>query len=83
MKANAAWPAMMVAWAGLHAAAAAELFVDQKHPEAGDQNPGTEAKPFKTIQPAVDKAQPGDTIYVKTARETGAAARGQSVKEQP
>ena len=44
---------------------AAELFVDQKHPEAADQNPGTEAKPFKTIQPAVNAAKPGDTIWIK------------------
>ena len=46
-----------VAWSG-------ELIVDQKHPEASDKNPGTEAKPFKTIQAAVDKVQPGDTIWV-------------------
>jgi hypothetical protein len=45
--------------------AARELFVDQRHAEANDQNPGTEAKPFKTIQPAVNGAQPGDTIYIK------------------
>jgi hypothetical protein len=43
----------------------AELFVDQKHPEASDKNAGTEAKPFKTTQAAVDKVQAGDTIWVK------------------
>ena len=47
-----------VAWPG-------ELFVAQKDPAAADTNPGTEAKPFKTIQAAVDKAQAGDTIWVK------------------
>ena len=44
---------------------AAELFVDQKHPKADDKNPGTEAMPFQTIQAAVNKAQAGDTIWVK------------------
>jgi len=44
---------------------AAEFFVDQENPAANDQSPGTEAQPFKTIQPAVDAAKPGDTIWVK------------------
>ena len=46
-------------------ALAAEWFVAQKDPLADDRNPGTEAKPFHTIQPAVDAARSGDTIYVK------------------
>jgi hypothetical protein len=45
--------------------AAQTLFVDQGHPAADDKNPGTEAKPLLTIQPAVDRAQAGDTIWVK------------------
>ena len=44
---------------------AADYFVEQNSPAADDRNPGTEAKPFKTIQPAVDTAKSGDTIYVK------------------
>jgi hypothetical protein len=44
---------------------AREIFVDQKHPEAKDTNPATEAAPLKTIQAAVDLAQPGDTIWIK------------------
>jgi len=44
---------------------ARDLFVDQKDPAASDQNPGTGDQPFQTIQPAVDAAQPGDTVYVK------------------
>ncbi|MEI8191789.1 MAG: right-handed parallel beta-helix repeat-containing protein, partial [candidate division NC10 bacterium] len=40
-------------------------FVDQKHPSACDTNAGVEAAPFKTIQPAVNQAKPGDTIWVK------------------
>jgi hypothetical protein len=42
-----------------------EYFVDQKHPEASDGNPGTEARPFKTIQPAVKLVGPGETVFVK------------------
>ncbi len=42
-----------------------DYFVDQKHPQADDKNAGAEDKPFKTIQPAVDTAKPGDTIWVK------------------
>jgi hypothetical protein len=42
-----------------------ELFVAQKDPAASDKNPGTEAKPLATIQAGVDKAQVGDTIFVK------------------
>ena len=42
-----------------------ELIVDQNNPRADDKNPGTEAKPFKTIQAGVDAAKPGDTIWVK------------------
>ena len=30
-----------------------------------DNAPGTEAKPFATIQKAIDVAQPGDLIYVR------------------
>ncbi len=46
-------------------AGAAEWFVDQKDPAADDRNPGTEAKPVKTIPAGVKLAQPGDTIWVK------------------
>ena len=46
-------------------AGAAEWFVVQKDPMADGRNPGTEARPFRTIQPAVDAARSGDTIYVK------------------
>ncbi len=46
-------------------AKAADLFVAQGDPKADDKNAGTEAAPFKTIQPAVAAAKPGDVIYVK------------------
>lgn len=44
---------------------AAQIFVARSDPKAVDKNPGTEALPFQTIQAAVDKAQAGDTIWVK------------------
>ncbi len=44
---------------------AAQIFVAGSDPNADDKNPGTEALPFQTIQAAVDKAQAGDTIWVK------------------
>ena len=46
-------------------ALAAQIFVARSDPKAVDKNPGTEALPFQTIQAAVDKAQAGDTIWVK------------------
>ena len=42
----------------------ADLYVDNKDPAANDKNPGTEAKPYKTIQAALDKARPGDSVEV-------------------
>src|SRR5690349_3251901 len=44
--------------------AAATYVVDQAVPGAADTNPGTERKPFKTVQHAADAAQAGDTIFV-------------------
>jgi hypothetical protein len=41
------------------------LVVDRKHAAAADTNPGTEAQPFTTIQAALDKAGPGDTVTVR------------------
>ncbi len=43
----------------------AELIVDQNSARADDKNPGTLESPFKTIQAALDKAQPGDTVRVR------------------
>ncbi len=39
-------------------------YVDQQHPQASDDNPGTLAAPWLTIQHAADVAQPGDTVIV-------------------
>jgi hypothetical protein len=46
-------------------ASGAELFVAENDPSADDKNPGTLAAPFKTIQAAMDKAQPGDSVEVR------------------
>jgi PKD repeat protein len=34
-------------------------------PKGSDSNPGTEALPFKTIQKAADRVNPGDTVIVQ------------------
>lgn len=47
---------------------AATYVVDQAAPDAADTNPGTEEKPFRTIQPAADLVQPGDTVFVMAGR---------------
>jgi len=47
---------------------AATYVVDQAAPGAADTNPGTEEKPFKTVQRAADAAQPGDTVYLMAGK---------------
>ena len=47
---------------------AATYVVDQAAPGAADTNPGTEEKPFKTIQHAADTAQPGDSVCVMAGK---------------
>jgi hypothetical protein len=49
-------------------AVAATYVVDQAAPGAADTNPGTEEKPFKTVQHAADVAKPGDTVYVMAGK---------------
>src|SRR5262245_55270105 len=43
---------------------AATFVVNHRNPNASDSNPGTESQPFKTIAPAAERAQPGDTVLV-------------------
>jgi len=45
-----------------NATAATSLFVATT---GNDSNAGTQAAPLKTVQKAVDRAQPGDTIYLR------------------
>lgn len=42
-----------------------EFFVDGENPLASDDNPGTGAKPFKTIGRGVKELKPGDTLTVR------------------
>ena len=57
---------MMAAMAGQ--VQAATYVVDQAAPGAADTNPGTEEKPFKTIQRAADVVKPGDTVCVMAGK---------------
>jgi hypothetical protein len=41
-------------------------YVDQSHPQASDENPGTESLPWQTIQKAADLVWAGDTVIVKS-----------------
>ncbi len=52
--------------------------VSQGHPQAADHGDGTETSPFKTIAPAAERAQPGDTVLVHAGiyRERVKPARG-------
>jgi len=49
-------------------ARAATYVVDQAAPDAADTNPGTEEKPFKTVQHAANAAKPGDTVCVMAGK---------------
>jgi hypothetical protein len=51
-------------------AQAVDYYVAQQDAAADDKNPGTEAKPFKTILAAVAGVNAGDTIYVKAGDYT-------------
>ena len=47
---------------------AATYFVDQSHPDAADDGPGTEAQPWKSFAHAAqdERVGPGDTVLVKS-----------------
>jgi alpha-N-arabinofuranosidase len=38
--------------------------VDQKHPRASDENPGTEELPFRTINHAAQVVKPGERVWI-------------------
>ena len=60
------WVALAVCATGQ--ARAATYVVDQAAPGAADTNPGTEEKPFKTVQHAADVVKPGDTVFVMAGK---------------
>jgi len=72
------WTVVLVLACTAGPAAARTWVVDQKSPQAADDGPGTEGKPFKTIAPAAEQAQPGDTVLVRAGvyRERVVPARG-------
>ncbi len=41
-------------------------YVDQDHPAAADENPGTEEAPFLTIQRAAEVVQPAEKVLIKS-----------------
>jgi Protein of unknown function (DUF1565) len=49
-------------------ASAATYVVDRAATGSADANPGTEEKPFRTVQHAADVAEAGDTVYVMAGR---------------
>jgi Protein of unknown function (DUF1565) len=58
--------------------------VDAAAPGAADTNPGTEEKPFKTIQYAVGVARPGDTIFVMAGKyDERVKVKTSGAEEQP
>ena len=54
------------------------FYVAQQHPQASDDNPGSEDRPWKTIGRAAAALEPGDRVIVKegTYREWVRPARG-------
>ena len=54
--------------------------VNSQHPQAADENPGTEALPFRTINRAAQVLQPGERVAIAAGvyRERVAPARGGS-----
>jgi len=57
---------------------ATDHYVDQNHPNANDQNPGTSALPWKTITKANQTLVQGDTVYIKAGTYTSYIAPNNS-----
>ena len=61
------WPAagLVVLLCVAASAGGAVYYVAQQEPKASDDNPGTEAAPWKTITRALKELKAGDTLYVR------------------
>lgn len=61
-----------------HRVQAIDYYVDQNHPNANDQNTGTEEQPWKTITKANQTLTAGDTVYIKAGSYTNYIAPNNS-----
>jgi len=41
-------------------------YVDKNHPQASDENSGTESSPFKTVQKGINATSAGSTVFIKS-----------------
>lgn len=55
---------------------AATYYVDQGHPRASDDNPGTKASPWRTINHAARVLRAGDTVVINEGTYNVGASRG-------
>lgn len=55
--------------------------VDTAHPAASDANPGTDARPWKTIQKAANTLVAGDTVLIKRGTYRGTVRAGSSGRD--
>lgn len=61
-----------------------ELYVVANgHPQASDANPGTEALPWRTLQHAADRLEPGDVLVVRAGSYQGFCALTGGTAESP
>jgi hypothetical protein len=56
------------------AAWSATYYIDQNHPSASDQNPGTITQPWRTITKANQTLVAGDTVYIRAGTYTSYVA---------
>jgi len=66
--------AILMACSSVSSAIGAVYVVDQAHPRAADEGPGSEAAPWKTLHHAAATAQAGDTVLVLPGVYAGTVA---------